>query len=250
MTESHRLFDYKNKKVITEHDSSKVEELLSSDDYKKLDIPKLTELEQKANEIYSKYEKESHRVKNSDNPLLQSDEVQAYELDKIEKEMREQSAAVEKEWQEYRANQYEEARKRAAQATVKVSDDDKLTAEQFVTRASLKLTSAYDGNKGELLLGIIDEIGLLTDGQRVAMQSQIGRLLDGLEDVDKRKLVQAVQDVRNEDILALDVARQLPHSVLTKQRIRDIAKGVVSDDGQESIGRDFYEKYLKAGGKK
>src|SRR5690625_3453464 len=141
MTETQRLFDYKNKQVITEHEPAKVEELIATGDYNKLDIPKLTELERKAEGIYASYKKEVERVRNSDNPL-HTDDVKRYELDKLEKEMREQSAEVEQEWNEYRAEQHAEAKTRAARATVRVTDNDKLTAEQFTSRANLSLASS------------------------------------------------------------------------------------------------------------
>jgi len=223
--ETQRLFDYKNKQVITEYEPAKVEELIATGDYKKLDIPKLTELESKAEGIYASYKKEVERVRNSDNPLM-TDDVKRYELAKLEKEMREKSEQVEQEWNEYRAQQQAEAKTRAARATVKVSENDKLTAEQFVTRASLSLASSYDDDKGAILDGIINDIALLTDEQRVAMQSQVNSLMDGLEAKDKRRLVQAVQDVRNEDLLALNVASQLPVSVTTALRRHDALRDV------------------------
>src|SRR5690625_3132816 len=150
MTETQRLFDYKNKQVITEHEPAKVEELIATGDYKKLVIPKLTELERKAEGIYSSYKKEVDRVRNSDNPL-HTDDVKRYELAKLEKEMREQSEQVEQEWTQYRVEQHAEAKTLAARATVKVSENDKLTAEQFITRASLSLASSYEDDKGAIL---------------------------------------------------------------------------------------------------
>src|SRR5699024_4295370 len=111
--------------------------------------------------------------------------------------------------------QHAEAKTRAARATVKVSENDKLTAEQFATRARLSLASSFDDDKSLVLDGIIDDIALLTDEQRTALQSQISTIAGGLEAKDKRRLIQAVQDVRNEALLALNVASQLPIRVTT-----------------------------------
>ncbi|KRG13347.1 hypothetical protein ACA30_15730 [Virgibacillus soli] len=140
---------------------------------------------------------------------------------------------------------------RAAQATIKVSDNDKLVAEQFKNRASLKLAAAVE--KGDALTEIKNEISLLTDGQRVALQGEIAGLIGGIEGnaTHKQAIISAVQDIRNSDLLAAKVAEQLPRSVLESQRIDDIAKWAVSEPGamrDGGIDREFYEEHLKGKG--
>ena len=244
-----RLFDYESKKVIEESDQLKAKELINSKQAIELDLPELERYKKEALDIYNKYEKDVDRIKNSDNPLLQDEKVRKYELDRLEKEYREQSQEVEEAYQAYRKQALEDAKVRAAQATVKVTDKDKLTAEQFATRASLELAGAYEQEKSETVLSIVDDIRLLTDEQRTALQGQASQLLANIDDVtDKRRLINAMKEVRNRDLLALDVARQLPHSVLTMQNISDISKQVVKENELHATGgvtREFYEKHLK-----
>src|SRR5699024_12285238 len=114
-----------------------------------------------------------------------------------------------------------------AQASVRLTDKDKLTAEQFATRASLELAGAYEQDKSKTVKRIVDDIRLLTDEQRTALQANASQLLVNIDDVkDKRKLINAMQEVRNPDLLALEVANQLPRTVLTMQRDREIYKKI------------------------
>lgn len=246
-----RIFDYENKRMEEVSDPVQAEALIGAGKAVKLELPKLDELQGKADEIHATYKANVERIKSSDNPLLQSPEVRKYELDRLEQEYRAQSAEVEAEYKEWRAAQIEESKVRAAQATIKVSDNDKLVAEQFKNRASLKLAAAVE--KGDALTEIKNEISLLTDGQRVALQGEIAGLIGGIEGnaTDKQAIISAVQDIRNSDLLAAKVAEQLPHSVLTMQRVEDIAKRVAREPGamrDGGIDREFYEEHLKGKG--
>lgn len=241
-----RLFDYENHRVIEESDPVKAEELISAGKAKKLILPGLDEMERKADELHANYKKEVQRVKESDNPLLQDEKVQAYELGKIEEEYRAKSAEVEAKYTAWRAEQIAQAKTRAAQAVVKVSDNDRAVAEQFRNRASLKLASAIDA--GEALVEIKNEIDLLTDEQKTALQGEITGLLAGIEgnQTYKQAVIAAVQDIRNEDLLAVKVAEQLPYTVLTKQRRDDIVQQVMSETSSVfrggSLTREQYEE--------
>ena len=193
-----RLFDYESKKVIEMDDQVKAKELINAKKAIELELPEVDSYEKQARDIYDSYKKEVERIKTSDNPLLQDEKVRKYELDRLEKEYREQSVAVEEAYQEYRKQALEDAKVRAAQATIDVSDKDKQTAEQFATRASLELVSALDHEKGEAVKRIVDDIRLLTDEQRTALQANASQLLANVDDAgDKRAVIEAMQEVRN-----------------------------------------------------
>jgi len=220
-----RLFDYETKKVIEESDQAKANELIDEGKAIELDLSKVDGYEKQARDIYDTYESAVKRVKESDNPLLQDEKVRKYELDRLEQQYKEKSKEVEEAYQEYRKQALEDAKVKAAQASVKVPEKDKLTAEQFATRASLKLTGAFEQDKGVTVMQVINDIKLLTDEQRTALQEHASKLLESVDDMaDKRSLINAMQEVRNKDIMALEVAKQLPHTVLTMQRIKEIAR--------------------------
>ena len=253
-----RLFTYQSDGNIEKHrvihaEHEQAQALLDSGKAVKLDIPELQRLEQKADELRTTYRANVDRIRKSDNPLLQDEKVQKYELDKLEKEYRAKTAEVEAEWKAYRAQQIEEAKVRAARAVIKVTDNDRAVAEQFKNRAALKLAGA--SNKGEALTEIRNEINLLTDEQKTALQGHIAGLIGGIDgnESDKLLIIEAVQDIRNSDLLAVKVAEQLPTSVLGKQRIDDIARRVVQDEASSAlkgggIDREFYEEHLKGKG--
>lgn len=233
--------------VISADDEAQAQELIGSGNAVRLDLPELDKAEKQANDLHDKYEADIRRIKETDNPLLMDEKVQAYELEKLEKEYRAKSAEVEQEYKQWRNQQIKEAKTRAAQAVVKVAENDREVARQFKDRASLKL--AGSGDKGESVERIKNEINLLTDSQKVALQSHTSELLAGIESTsNKQAIIDAVQDIRNDDLLSVKVATQLPGSVLTKQRTKDIARRVVSESsstGKGGISPEFYKKNLK-----
>lgn len=247
-----RIFDYESKKVIEMDGQVRANELIDAGKAIKLDLPELERYEKAASDIYDEYTAKVKQIKESDNPIY-TDEVKAYELERLKKEYEEKSQEIEAEYLAYREKAIQDAKVKAARATVKVSDADKLTAEQFATRAMLSLASAAD--KSVALKQIADDISLLTDEQKTALQSEIVRVLSTVDEdyyTGKQTVIAAVQDVRNPDLLAYEVAKQLPHTVLTKQRIKSIAESVVNESSAMTgggIDREFYEKHLKGANK-
>lgn len=246
-----RIFNYETNRIESASEVANAEELVRSGKAVELRLPELDQYEREASEIHDTFKKKKEDIKNSENPLFTED-VKKYEIEKLEAEYREKSKEVEEKYLEYRNEQIKKARVRAAQATIDVTEADRLTASQFATRAALKLASTSE--KGDALKRIENEVGLLTDGQRVALQSEILGVLASVDDteysLDKKNLIAAVQKVKNEDKLSYVIAQQLPHTVLTKQRISDIAAETVRNSHNETSGidRQFYEDHLKGKG--
>lgn len=247
-----RLFNFEDKKVVYVEDEAEANKLIDAGKAVKLELPELERFEKAAADIYDKYIAEVERIKTSDNPIY-NDAVKAYELARLKQEYEQKSQEIEAEYQEYRKKAIEDAKVKAARTVVKVTEDDKLTAEQFANRAMLSLAGAAD--KGAALKKIADDINLLTDEQKTALQSEIVRVLEQVGDdyyADKQAVISAVQDVRNPDLLAYEVAKQLPHTVLIKQQQRAIIEQVINEPSAITggdIDREFYEKHLKGANK-
>lgn len=247
-----RLFDFENKKVVYLEDEAEANKLIDAGKAVKLELPELENFEKQASDVYDEYIAKVEQIKASDNPIY-TDEVKAYELERLKKEYEEKSQEIEAEYLAYRDKAIEDAKVRAARAVVKVTEADKLVAEQFANRAILSLAGAAD--KSAVLKRIVDDISLLTDEQKTALQSEIVRVLEQVSDdyyTSKQAVISAVQDVRNEDLLAYEVAKQLPHTVLTKQRQRAIVEQVVNEPSAMTgggIDREFYEEYIKGANK-
>lgn len=247
-----RLFVFEEKKVIYEEDATKANELINAGKAVKLNLPELERFEKQASDIHDEYMTKVKQIKQSDNPIY-TEEVKKYELARLKEEYEQKSAEIEEEYQKYRKQAIQEAKIRAAQATINVTDKDRLTAEQFATRAMLSLASASD--KSAALKRIADDISLLTDEQKTALQGEIVRVLEQVGDdyySGKQAVIAAVQDVRNEDLLAYEVARQLPHTVLTKQQQRAIVEKVINEPSAITgggIDKEFYEEYIKGADK-
>lgn len=225
-----RLFTYQpidntDKHKVIHTDAEQAREYVESGKAVKLDLPELSKLEEQADSLYEKYERDVNEVKASANPL-HTDKVKAYEIDALEQEMRSQSALIDQEYQTWRQTQKEEARKRAATAVVSVSKNDETVADQMVTRYSLRLATASDDDINGIASDLQADIAHLTDGQKVGLQKAITPLLGQFESQYRNTLVDAVQDVRNGDLLSEKVANQLPTDVLTKLRMHDALKDV------------------------
>src|SRR5699024_5548327 len=226
-----RLFNFENKKVEHFDDEMEANGLIEDGKAVKLDVPQLEEAERKAEEVYNTYRSRVDSIKNSDNPLLQDEKVQEYELDRIRKEYEQQSQQVQEEYAQWRAKAIEDARKRSVQAAINVCKSDKRVGDQFANRASLQLAGAIGDEKGVAVNKVIEQIGLLTDEQRTALQDNAGQILANIDDdVSKRKVARAIQEVRNPDLLAETMTQQLPIDVLHKQRIEKMAKKVVKGE--------------------
>lgn len=246
-----RLFNFETKTIVYEEDMTKANELINAGKAIKLDLPELDNFEKQASDIYDEYMKKMKQIKQSDNPIY-TDEVKKYELARLKQEYEQKSQEIEAKYQEYRKKALEDAKVKAARAVIKVSEADKLTAEQFANRAILSLASASD--KSAALKRIADDIALLTDEQKTALQGEIVRVLAQVSDdyySDKQAVIAAVQDVRNPDLLAYEVAKQLPHTVLSKQRQRAIIEQVVNEPSAMTggIDKEFYEEYIKGASK-
>src|SRR5699024_7689747 len=182
------------------------------------------------------------------NPLY-TDEVKDYEIQKLHDKYEQATADLANNYSQWRATQIEEAKQKAARSFVKVSDKDKQLAEQLAARYSLQI--AADGQ--DAAHAIADEIALLSDSERVALQSHINGLLASIDKgPDKKRIIDAVRTVKNHDAVAYDVAKQLPVDILTKKRVADIARHAALNN-KSIFGKSSgitHDEYLKMKGGK
>src|SRR5699024_12641342 len=119
-----RLFNFQNKRVEHFDDEMTANELIEDGKAVKLDVPQLEESERQAEEVYNTYKSKVDSIKNSENPLLQDEKVQKYELERAKKEYEQQSKQVKEETAPGRAEGTEGARKRTAPASINVYQTD------------------------------------------------------------------------------------------------------------------------------
>src|SRR5690625_3403015 len=158
-----RLFTYQpvdnidKHKAIHAESEEQAQELIDSGKAVKLDMPELKKYEQKASELHANYKKEVEKIKESDNPLM-TDEVKRWEIGKLDESYEAETTQLEQEYTQWRKQQQEEAKARAARAVVNVTKDDEQVASQFVTRASLNLATASDDQKGAIVSQLVRDI--------------------------------------------------------------------------------------------
>lgn len=242
-----RLFNYETQRIIEGIDAKEAEQLIENGQAIQLDLRELDEFYAEADRIYDDYKNKVRALKDSDNPIYKQKDVLKYELDKLEKEYQEQSAATEEEYKEWRAEQLVAAKTRAARAVTKVSDEAKEFAEQFANR--MKIAIAIDAKEG--IAKLLHDIMLLTDEQKTALQPYILDLAAKADAQHKSMIITEIRNVKNHDLLAVKVAEQLPPTSLEKKRISDIAKKAARVPNaafkRDRITPEIYEKYLKGG---
>src|SRR5699024_6376811 len=243
-----QVYNYAEKKV-QEVEPAKAEELIEAGKAIKLNMPKLNEYKTTANRLHAEYEAKVANIKQSDHPSMLVEGVKEYEIQKLQDEYEQATAELADEYSAWRAEQIEEAKQKAARSFVKVSDKDKQLAEQLASRYALNI--AADGQ--DAAHAIAGEIALLSDSERVALQTHIGGLLASInKEPDKKRIIDAVRTVKNHDAVAYDVAKQLPVDILTKKRVADIARHTALNS--KSIFGDSsgitYDEYIKIKGGK
>lgn len=240
-----RIYNYESKRM-EEVDPTKAEELTSKGEAIKLDMPKLTEYESEAKRLHGEYENKVSKIINDDNPAM-TEEVKEYELKKLREQYDADTSELSEDYSAWRAEQIEESRQKAARSFVKVSDKDKQLAEQLASRYTLDIHATGQ----DAASSIADEIALLSDSERAALQSNISGVLSQIDDKgDKHRIIDAVRQVKNEDAIAYDIAKQLPHDILDEKRRSEIVKDVVHNhpsifDGGLSFTFDEYKESKK-----
>jgi len=219
-----RIYNYESNRV-DEVEATKAAELIGSGEAIALDMPKLTEYERQAKQLHADYEDKVAKIKASEHPTMTAD-VKEYELKQLRDEYEQATEELAGNYTAWSAEQVATSKEKAARSYVNVTQKDKQLAEQLAARYSLNL--AADGQS--VVASIADDIRLLSDSERVALQSTIGGLLNQIDDKgDKQAIIDAVRAVRNEDAIAYQIAQQLPVDILDNKRISDIAKDIVAN---------------------
>ncbi|WP_071460746.1 hypothetical protein [Bacillus massilinigeriensis] len=220
-------YENHNQHTIVDIDGVAAEQLKASGQAVEVSLGEYDQHHQRAKAAFNKFKKAEEAIKNSDNPYLKIPEVRDYELKKIREEFEAESLAAEADWKEFRKQAIESAKTKAAQAYIPVSERDRATAEQAVGRYAMQIAQAVGADAIREVIGNMQaELSRLTDSQKIAMQSQIGRVTADLE----RKIEAALwternpkprlsgiyselQDIRNMDLLGVKAAESLPNTV-------------------------------------
>lgn len=213
-----RVFMFKNDGSIEQHtvvkvDKKEADRLTESGVATPVQLGEYDNYRKKAQDLAKQFKKAERKIKDSDDPRNTAD-VKAYELQKLAEQYKTDSRALEAEYREYRAKAIDEARTKSARAKIHVTESDKATAEQLANRLALNAQMAIsDRDKAKFADEAAEDIKHLTDEQKTALQGYIGKVLDNVsDDKQRRKLISAVRDVRNLDLLSVKVAEQLPSS--------------------------------------
>lgn len=206
---------------VTNVEASEAAKLIEEGKAVELQLNDYDTLENQAKDAYNQYKKTERKIKQSDDPRM-TEEVKQYELDNAYAELQQQTEALQKQWNEKRQELQAEARRKAARATVSVSQADKQMAEQLANRTQLNVMQASNPNQ---LASAIDQasqdIAYLSDSEKTALQAEISGVITAAErkaeqfgsKARTRTLLTAVQDVNNMDLLAGKVAEQLPDRI-------------------------------------
>jgi len=228
--------DYGNFKqhTVTKFEASEAAKLIEEGKAVELQLTEFDDLEQQASRLFREYKSKEKKIKNSDDPRM-TDEIKQYDLDKAYTELEEQTESLKQQWRDKRAELQAEARRKAARASVDVKDADRQTAEQLANRAQLNVMQASNAAElNQTIDRVAEDISYLTDSEKVALQAEIAGVIKAANRkaeqmnarASTRKIITAVQDVNNMDLLAGKVADQLPYTVGAEfDRLKLVKKG-------------------------
>lgn len=217
-----RIFTYENEGNFEQHrvysvDRKEADRLISEGKATAVNLSELDAFRKQSQDLTKSLKKAEEKIKNSTDPR-DTAEVKEYELKRLAEKYKADIQAVEADYQRYREEALDVAKTSAAQSAISVTEHDKQVAEQFASRVAIDLQLAVgDHNKSAKVAEIASDIKRLTDEQKTALQANIGNLLAHVDrDRDKRQLINAVRDVRNQDLLSVKVAESLPHTAISE----------------------------------
>lgn len=217
--------DYDKHTLITNYDTEKAEELIASGVATEIDLSIFDINRDRAKELHADFKQGEQALKDEDNPLFTPD-VKAYELDKLKQKYESDSQAIQSEHEAYINETIETTKTKAAQSVTSVSEQDKEVSSQALNRYVLQLAATGVKDKATVVDEIIGQIELLTDSQRVALQSDIPTLLASIDDESQRRqVIEEVTLTRNLDALSHKAALQIPYNVTTEYQTESIVRG-------------------------
>jgi hypothetical protein len=225
-----RIFTFEGTDKMDQHrlysvDHKEASALISEGKAVEVNLPELDGFRKQSAELTRKFKAEEQKIKSSTDPR-DTAEVKVYELKKLESQYQADIKAVESDYQKYRQEALDVAKTSAAQSVTDVTDRDRRVAEQFASREALDLQLIVNKHeKSAKVIEIASDVRRMTDEQKTALQANIGSLLAHVDDTaDKRKLVSAVKDVRNPDVLTVKVAESLPHTAINEYHVLKVLR--------------------------
>jgi len=220
--------------TIADVEEQEATQLVTKGKAVEVDFGEYEQFRQKAKQLHSDYKKTEERIKAETNPVY-TDEVKQYETEKAFKELEEETARLQSEWQVKVSEMKAEAEKKAATAKVPVTQADRDTAEQVANRQALAIRSA--GNEEAAITAIKQAertINYLSDSEKVALQGQMDNVLNAIAEkseqfgggsgLEAKGVLASVQKVDNLDLLADKVAGYIPNFIDTEFRQTKLIK--------------------------
>ncbi|MFC4387743.1 hypothetical protein ACFOZ1_07935 [Gracilibacillus marinus] len=224
--------DYAQHKVV-EVDQSQAQALIESGKAVQTSFGEYDQYRQQAKKLHSDYKKTKAKIEASDNPMYTED-VKKYELDKAYKEYEQATQQLQADWTQKRQEMQAEAYRKAAKATVPVTQSDKEMAEQVANRLTLKVQSAVNEHElAEAVTEAENTINYLSDSEKVALQANIYNVLQAIDSkasnynttsINGKGVLSSVQNLSNLDLLAGKLAAQIPDTVNQEYRTLNVVK--------------------------
>lgn len=183
-------------------------------------------LEKMADDQVGQYKNVIHEIRNEDNPIM-TDEVKDYEKAQQRKILDNNIKAIRAAYQEVGEQRIAELEREAALTTIKPTPKDKELADDIAEEAKFNLAmAAGDKSKQEAISKLRDQVGYMTNGQKVALKRKMPELLSQ-SDSDKTK-----QDLRT-----------IGHGLSVKTEA-EAALELMRNDVASGVGMDYWHMQL------
>lgn len=206
-------------------DEETASELIANNQAAEIDLSTYETYQDDFNNLYDEYKSDQMDIKNTDNPNDQSDEMQAYHLDILKKDFEARSNELQTEYKASLDEAIKQAERNSITATITTTPQDETTAKQMSNRLTLDLAATGDKNKGAKVKEIVDKLKLVSNAEKVALQSHASDILSQVTDESqKRLLIDELMNVKDVALLQREVLSQIPNEINTMDRVENLIK--------------------------
>jgi hypothetical protein len=233
-----KIFMYKNDGEKKQHkvynvDASEAQSLIDDGKATPVSFGAYEDLRKQVQQAHQKYDKARQAIKSSDHPKYNIDGARDYYIKEAYTEFEAEAKRLQAEWQTERQAMQAEASRKAARAAVHIKESDRNVAEQVGGRLLASINGATNARDlAQAVTQASQDIGYLSDAEKTVLQSRVGDFQAAVKtkadqfeaNVRKSVIINAINDIRHEDLLTRKVSEQLPASVDHEFRQSQVVK--------------------------
>lgn len=183
-----------------------------------VELGKMDELENRVSRAVEQYRKKCETLKTSDNPIYKVEGAEEYFTAQYQVELEYEVEQAQAEYKSFVDGMKDAAMRDLANKTRYIAESERKAAADIVAEA---VTSIKFDNGDAALNTLIDSVPYMNESRKLALLQHVDKLADAAQGrynhkeltSNVKRLYSALNDVREGDLFAVNVAKSLPDSV-------------------------------------